>query len=77
MSIYPEADHIVHGGRWHNEISLSNHKIVTGIEGWQKKMESDRVRYLKNEIIFYSMYETKHVASYQKRAFRDCRQKES
>jgi hemoglobin/transferrin/lactoferrin receptor protein len=51
MSIYPEADHLVHGGRWQNELTLQRHKIVAGIEGWQKKMESDRVRYIRSEII--------------------------
>ncbi|MFC1490676.1 TonB-dependent receptor plug domain-containing protein, partial [Candidatus Latescibacterota bacterium] len=51
MGIYPEADHIVHGGRWQNELTLRHHTIVAGIEGWQKKMESDRVRYIQSEII--------------------------
>ena len=27
-SILPEADHMVYGGRWHNELSVKQHKIV-------------------------------------------------
>ncbi|MCE5251889.1 TonB-dependent receptor [bacterium] len=50
-AIYPKADHRVTGARWQNDLSLGRHRIVAGIEGWQKHMTSDRTKIIIKEII--------------------------
>jgi len=51
MVLYPEADHLVSGARWQNNIVIGSHNIVAGMEGWQKHMTSDRTRIIQKEII--------------------------
>ena len=51
MAIYPEADHDVYGARWQNVLEAGSHNIVTGIEGWEKHMVSDRTKEILKEII--------------------------
>ena len=51
MAIYPEADHHVYGARWQNNITLGHHTIVAGLEGWEKRMVSDRIKKIEQEII--------------------------
>ena len=50
VDILPTADHNVYGFRWQNILALGSHDIVTGIEGWQKDMVSDRTRHIRREI---------------------------
>ncbi|MBN1292179.1 MAG: TonB-dependent receptor [Candidatus Latescibacteria bacterium] len=50
LALYPNADHNVYGARWQNVLESGSHTIVTGIEGWQKHMVSDRTKEILREI---------------------------
>jgi hemoglobin/transferrin/lactoferrin receptor protein len=51
VSIKPDGSHDVYGTRWQNVIGIGKHRIVAGIESWQRKMESDRTKLIKKEVI--------------------------
>ena len=51
VSVKPDGSHDVYGARWQNVLGIGNHSIVAGIEGWQRKMESDRTKLIKKEVI--------------------------
>ena len=51
VSIKPDGSHNVYGARWQNVIGIGKHRIVAGIESWQRKMESDRTKLVKKEVI--------------------------
>lgn len=51
VDLFPEADHIVNGARWQAILRPGSHTLVTGIEGWQKRMESTRSQYVGGNLV--------------------------
>lgn len=51
LAFYPEADHFVSGARWQNELAFGAHRVVAGIEGWQKHMTSDRTKLMQTDVL--------------------------
>ena len=51
VDLYPEADHTVHGARWQAIFKPGSHTLTTGIEGWQKRMESTRSQYVGGKLM--------------------------
>jgi len=49
--IYPNGYHYVSGARWQNTLVFGGHTVVAGIEGWRKKMVTDRTKYFLQEIL--------------------------
>ena len=46
--INPGANHYTYGTKWQNDIEWENHKIITGIDIWERQLESFRTRTLRN-----------------------------
>jgi len=44
QSIEPRADHRALGFRWGNDLVWGPHQLALGVEGWQKKLDSARLR---------------------------------
>lgn len=46
--INPGANHYTYGTKWQNEITWENHQITTGLDVWERQLESFRTRTLRN-----------------------------
>ncbi len=46
VALYPGADHKMGGGRFQAVLTPGRHRVVTGIEGWEKHMVSWRRQYV-------------------------------
>ncbi|MFA6111546.1 MAG: TonB-dependent receptor [Candidatus Latescibacterota bacterium] len=51
QSILPEADHDAAGIRWHNETALLGHRLVWGLDAWQKELSSFRRRVTETDVL--------------------------
>ncbi len=51
QEIYPDGYHYVSGARWQNTLNFGRHTLVAGLEGWRKRMVTDRTKIIMQEIL--------------------------